>query len=136
MDPTPELYVESTEGLAEFAALMGVYAVIEIGFAILMIIAYWKIFTKAGQPGWAAIIPFYNVYVMLQIIGRPGWWLLLFFVPVVNVIIWIIMMIELAKSFGRGGGFALGLIVFPFIWMLILGFGADSYKRPAGISPA
>jgi Na+/melibiose symporter-like transporter len=100
-----------------------------------MIVAGWKVFTKAGQPGWASIIPFYNVYVMLTIVGKPGWWLLLFFIPIVNLVIGIIVTLELAKRFGKSGGFAVGLILLPFIFYLILAFGSATYT-PAPASAA
>ena len=99
---------------------------------ILVVVGFWKVFTKAGQPGWAAIIPIYNVLVQLRIIGRPWWWVLLWlFVPIVGWIVYIIMMLDLAKSFGRGVGFGIGLILFPAIWGLILGFGDSKYVGPA-----
>ena len=97
----------------------------------MSIVACWKVFTKAGKPGWASIIPFYNIYVLLTIVGKPGWWLLLFFIPLVNLVIGIIVAIELAKCFGKGGGFAVGLILLPFIFMLILAFGSAKYVPPA-----
>src|SRR5690348_14170664 len=76
-----------------------------LAFTILMIAAWWKIFTKAGQPGWASIIPIYNLYVWCKIVGRPWWWILLMLIPFVNFIILIILIIDLAKSFGKGVGF-------------------------------
>ena len=100
---------------------------------ILYIVAMWKIYTKAGKPGWAAIIPFYNIYILLEIVGRPGWWLILYFIPFVNFIVMIIVQLDLAKSFGRGFGFAVGLILFPYIWGMILGFGGDTYKGQGAI---
>ena len=78
---------------------------------VVMIASTWKIFTKAGQPGWASIIPIYNLIVVLQIVQKPLWWIILCFIPLVNFIIMIIIAIELAKSFGKGGGFAIGLIL-------------------------
>ena len=79
-------------------------------FTILIIAAWWKIFSKAGQPGWAAIIPIYNWIVWCKIVGRPWWWILLLLIPFVNLIILIILMIDLAKRFGKGVGFGIGLI--------------------------
>jgi hypothetical protein len=106
-------------------------------FVVLIIAAMWKIFTKAGKPGWAAIIPFYNLYTLLKIVGRPGWWLVLMFIPLVNVVIAIIVMVDLAKSFGKGGLFAFfGLIVFSFVGYCILGFGKARYLGPAAAGPA
>ena len=100
-------------------------------FAILMIAALWKIFTKAGQPGWASIIPILNTYFLCKIAGRPGWWVILMFIPFVNLIIWIILCIDLAKSFGKGAGFGIGLLLLPIIFFPILGFGSAQYQGPS-----
>jgi hypothetical protein len=105
--------------------------IFSLAFAILMIAACWKIFTKAGQPGWAAIIPIYNWYVLCKIVGRPGWWVILLLIPLVNFIIGIILCIDLAKSFGKGIGFGIGLILLPIIFCPILGFGSAQYQGPA-----
>lgn len=103
-------------------------------FGILMIAAWWKIFSKAGQPGWAAIIPIYNWIVWCKIVGRPWWWILLLLIPFVNLIILIILIIDLAKSFGKGVGFGIGLLLLPFIFFLILGFGSAHYQGPSASS--
>ena len=95
---------------------------------ILLITAIWKVFSKAGQPGWAAIIPIYNFYVMCKVAGRPGWWLLLCLIPFLNFIILIILNFDIAKRFGKGGGFAVGMILLPFIFWPILGFGSATYE--------
>jgi hypothetical protein len=95
---------------------------------ILLIAAMWKVFSKAGQPGWAAIIPIYNIYVMCKVAGRPGWWLLLMLIPFVNFIILIILSIDIAKSFGKGAGFGLGMAFLGFIFWPILGFGSAQYQ--------
>ncbi len=105
--------------------------VIAVIVAVVILVAWWKIFTKAGKPGWAAIIPIYNVIVMLQVIGRPVWWIILFLIPVVNIIIEIIIFLDLAKSFGRSTGFGIGLILLNPIFVLILAFGDAEYKGPA-----
>ena len=104
---------------------------IGLAFGIFMIIAMWKIFTKAGKPGWASIIPFYNIWVMLEVVGRPGWWLLLMLIPGVNFVIGIILIVDLAKSFGKGGGFAVGLLLLPYVFFPILGFGKAQYQGPS-----
>jgi uncharacterized protein DUF5684 len=101
--------------------------VVWLAIAVLMIAALWKIFDKAGEPGWAAIIPIYNLYILLKIAGRPGWWLLLYFIPFVNFIISIIVSIDIAKRFGKGTGFALGLVFLPFIFYPMLAWGDASY---------
>jgi hypothetical protein len=103
-------------------------------FAILMIAAWWKIFSKAGQPGWAAIIPIYNWIVWCKIVGRPWWWILLLLIPFVNFIILIILIIDLAKSFGKGVGFGIGLLLLPIIFFPILGFGSAQYQGPSASS--
>lgn len=87
----------------------------------------WKMFEKAGQPGWASLIPFYNIYIMLQIVGRPWWWMLLLFVPIVNFVVAVVVMLDLAKSFGQSTAFAIGLIFLGFIFIPILGFGDAEY---------
>jgi hypothetical protein len=100
-------------------------------FTILMIAAWWKIFSKAGQPGWATIIPIYNWIVWCKIVGRPWWWILLLLIPFVNFIILIILIIDLAKSFGKGVGFGIGLLLLPIIFFPILGFGSAQYQGPS-----
>lgn len=102
--------------------------IIGLGFAIFMIVTMWKLFTKAGQPGWATLIPIYNAYVMLKISGKPGWWLILLFIPLINLIISIMALIGLARNFGKGGGFAIGLLLLPIIFYPILAFGDDEYQ--------
>ncbi len=100
---------------------------------VLIIISFWKIFEKAGKPGWASIIPVYNIIILLEIIGKPWWWLLLLLIPGVNIIFGIWMFNLLSISFGKNEGFTVGLVLLPFIFLPILGFGEDSYKGPAGI---
>ena len=109
-----------------------------LAFTILILAAWWKIFTKAGQPGWACIIPIYNLYVWCKIVGRPWWWILLMLIPFVNLIILIILIIDLAKSFGKGVGFGIGLLLLPVIFFPILGFGSAQYQGPTagGLAPA
>ena len=103
---------------------------------IVMIAAMWKVFTKAGKPGWAAIIPIYNVIVLLEIVGRPLWWIVLFLIPLVNVVVMLIVYNDLSKSFGKGIGFTIGLILLSPIFFLILGFGSDRYVGPGGAAMA
>lgn len=103
----------------------------ELVVLVLVAASAWKVFVKAGQPGWAAIIPIYNVIVLLQIVGRPLWWILLMLIPFVNFIIAILVNLDLAKSYGRGAGFAIGLLFLPFVFWPILGFGDAGYRGPA-----
>ena len=106
-----------------------------LAIVVLVIAGLWKIYAKAGQPGWAAIIPIYNVIVLLRIVGRPVWWIVLLLIPVVNFIVAILVYIDLAKSFGKGVGFALGLLFLSPIFVPILGFGSAQYVGPVGASP-
>jgi len=99
--------------------------------ALLLIVAMWKVFTKAGQPGWASIIPIYNLYIWCKIVGRPGWWIILLLIPFVNIIVGIILCIDMAKSFGKGVGFGIGLALLGVIFWPILGFGSAQYQGPA-----
>jgi hypothetical protein len=105
--------------------------------ALLLIVAMWKVFTKAGQPGWASIIPIYNLYIWCKIVGRPWWWILLMLIPFVNFIVCIILCIDLAKSFGKGVGFGIGLALLGIIFFPILGFGSAQYQGPSagGLTP-
>lgn len=104
---------------------------IQLAVVVLVIAGVWKIFTKANQPGWAAIIPIYNVYIMIKIVGRPWWFLLLLLIPLVNIVVAIVLSIDLAKSFGKGAGFGLGLALLGVVFYPILGFGDATYKGPS-----
>lgn len=112
------------------AAMLGYLAVLLVVY-ILVVIAMWKVFTKAGKPGWASLIPVYNMVVMYQIVGLNPWLLLLYLIPFVNwiaaLVLSIMLNIKLAKVFGKGTGFAIGLIFLNPIFLLILGFGDAKY---------
>ena len=95
--------------------------------AVLMIVSMWKIFTKAGQPGWAAIIPFYNLFILLRISGRPEWWIILWLIPCVNIVIQILVYLDLARVFGKSTGFGVGLILLPIVFFPLLAFGDAEY---------
>lgn len=96
-----------------------------IGLALIvfMIASIWKVFTKAGEPGWACLIPIYNIIVLLKVAGKPVWWFILMIIPFVNLIIALLVSIGVAKNFGKGGGFGVGLCLLGFIFYPILGFG-------------
>ncbi len=100
----------------------GVIILLQLALFILVIAGLWKTFSKAGQPGWACIIPIYNLYVLIKIAKRPGWWVLLCFIPLVNIVISLIISIDVAKNFGKGVGFGVGLFFLAFIFFPILGF--------------
>lgn len=94
----------------------------------VMIAAQWMVFTKAGQPGWACLIPILNLLVILKLVKRPMWWILLLLIPFVNFVTLIIIFVDLAKAFGKGVGFAIGLIILGPIFYLILAFGSATYQ--------
>ena len=98
---------------------------------VLVVAGFWKTFAKAGQPGWAAIIPIYNLYILLKIAGRPGWWLLLYLIPFVNIIIHFVVAIDVAQGFGKDALYGIVLLgFFATIGFLILGFGDAEYTGP------
>jgi len=110
------------------AGSFGVAGLLYLAFVVFMLVTMWRIFTKAGKPGWACLIPIYNFYVFLQIAGKPGWWLLLMFVPIVNFIVSILALVGFANNFGKGGGYVVGLIFLPIIFYPMLAFGSAEYQ--------
>ena len=114
------------------AAGLGIgFMLVWLAVAILMIASMWKIFVKAGKPGWAAIIPIYNFVVLCEIAGKPAWWVVLLFVPVVNFVVIIILSIALAKKFGKGTGYGLGLAFLGVVFYPLLGFSDAQYDPNA-----
>jgi hypothetical protein len=109
------------------------YGIFMLAIFVFFAVCGWRIFTKAGKPGWAAFIPIYNILIYLEIIGKPWWWLLLFLIPVVSFIISIWAANLLAKSFGHNEGFTVGLVLLPIIFIPVLAFGNSSYQGPAGL---
>jgi Family of unknown function (DUF5684) len=110
-----------------------VISLVTLVLIALVIAGFWKVFTKAGQPGWGCLIPIYNAYLLCKIAGKPGWWLLLLLIPLLNIVIAIIITLGVAENFGKGIGFGLGLIFFPFIFYPILGFGGAEYGTTRGV---
>jgi len=126
--------MQSDSGQIPSAAAGGaVGAIMIVYFAvlILMVAAMWKIFTKAGKPGWAAIVPIYNIIVLLEIVGKPLWWFVLFIIPIVNFIAIIMVTLELAKKFGKGAGFGIGLLLLGPIFAPMLAWGDAQYNPNA-----
>jgi hypothetical protein len=111
---------------------MAVAIIFLVAFAVFIIAAMWKVFEKAGQPGWAAIIPIYNIYIMTKIGGKPGIWTLFCIIPIVNYVFMIWLTNMISKSFGKDEGFTAGLIFLGFIFWPILGFGSAKYLGPYG----
>jgi hypothetical protein len=130
MNEQQQMELAMAQAQQGMGALLAVYAVI----GLISIIALWKVFTKAGKPGWAAIVPIYNLIVLLQIANKPAWWVILMLIPFLNFIFMIIVFIGLAEAFGKGVGFALGLVFLGIVFLPILAFGSAQYKgapRPA-----
>jgi hypothetical protein len=118
------MYSNYDEGLGVVGALL------YIAVIVFYIYCMWRIFAKAGKPGWASIVPIYNILVELEIVGRPWWWLLLMFVPLANIVVSVIVFLDLAKVFGKSTGFGIGLILLPFIFIPVLAFGDAKYLGP------
>lgn len=122
------LQENTSTGISPVGAAMGTGMMLcWLIVVLLTVIGMWKVFVKAGKPGWAAIIPIYNMIVLLEITGKPIWWFILLLIPLVGFIVYIIVLIELAKRFGKGVGFAIGLLFLPFLFFPILGFGDAQY---------
>ncbi|MEP7143572.1 MAG: DUF5684 domain-containing protein [Ferruginibacter sp.] len=111
---------------------MALFFILYLGFIVFVIAGIWKTFEKANEPGWACLIPFYNYYVMSRITGVKNWWLI--FIPLANIYIAIVILIAMAKSFGKDTGFGIGLIFLGFIFFPILGFGDAVYVGPNGVN--
>ncbi|MGN6367007.1 MAG: DUF5684 domain-containing protein [Phycisphaerae bacterium] len=99
--------------------------------AVVIVVGLWKIFTKARQPGWAALIPIFNIYIICVIAGKPAWWIILFFIPLVNIIIAFIVWMDVAKYFGKSPAYAIGIVLLPIIFIPLLGFSDAQYSGPA-----
>ena len=111
-----------------------VSSIVLLAITVILIASMWKVFTKAGQPGWAAIIPIYNAVVLLRIAGKPVWWVFLLLVPLINVVIIFIVYISLAKNFGKAAGFGVGLVLLSFIFFPILAFGSARYQEISSVA--
>lgn len=116
------------------------FYIVYFAFLGLMIASGWQLFTKAGKPGWAVLIPIYNLVVLLEIVGKPVWWILLLIIPLVNLVVSVWIANLLAKSFGKSELYTIGMIFLPFIFYPLLAFGGSRYQGPAGsgntLSPA
>ncbi|MDA0314505.1 MAG: DUF5684 domain-containing protein [Bacteroidetes bacterium] len=105
-----------------------------IYFAVIMLLiaSQWGIYSKAGKPAWACLIPIYNTIVLLEIVGKPWCWLFLMFIPFLNIVILVWIYNLLAKSFGKSEGFTVGLLLLSIVFFPILAFGDAKYQGPAG----
>ncbi len=102
-----------------------------LAFIVLLVASYWKIFEKAGKPGWAAIVPIYNLVVLCEIVGKPTWWVILLLVPCANIVVLVWLTNLLSKNFGKSEGFTAGMLLLEFIFYPILGFGDAVYLGPS-----
>jgi len=127
-----EVSMEHDAGaLAGLAALSFIWIMFCLAVAVIAIASLWKVFTKAGKPGWASIVPIYNIIILLEITGKPIWWIFLYLIPLVNIVVAIIVMIELARRFGKSDGFGIGLALLGAIFLPILAFGNAQYQPRA-----
>ena len=113
---------------------MGLVVLLFIGLAVFIFAAMWKIFEKAGQPGWSAIIPIYNCYIMTKIAEKPGYWTILMLIPYVSIVFWVWAWNRIVKRFGKDEGFTVGVILLGFVFIPILGFGDSQYKALGAVS--
>ncbi len=116
------------------AILGGGLGLVVLALTLVVIAGMWKVFAKAGKPGWASLVPIYNLIVLLEIVGRPLWWIALFLCT--GPIGWILVSLDLAKVFGKEIGFAIGLMLVPVVFMPMLGFGDARYLGPVAGTPA
>ena len=108
---------------------MFITIIIYLIIIVLMIASTWKVYEKANKPGWASIVPIYNIIVLLEIVGKPLWWIALLFIPFVNFVVVILIYIELAKRFDKDTSFGFGLAFLGFIFIPILAFGDATYSE-------
>ena len=119
--------VSTTSGLTGAIAAMGLFFwILSMALSILMIVSLWKIFKKTGKPGWASIIPIYNIYIMCEIAEKEWWYVLLSCVPFANIYAMIVLYNGMAKRFGKSGGFVAGMILLPVVFFPMLAFGKDA----------
>ena len=114
----------------------GVFMLVALAVLVVVLVSLWKIFEKAGKPGWAGIVPIYNAIVLMEIVGRPVWWVVLMFVPCVSIVVGIILCIDLAKSFGKDVAYGIGLALLGFVFFPMLAFGDARYVGPVAGTPA
>jgi hypothetical protein len=128
MESIATLMLLAQAGGGSGGAAQMIILLIELGLVVLTVAGMWAVFAKAGKPGWAAIIPIYNVIVLLEIADKPIWWIILFLIPCVNLIVALFVSIAVAEKFGQGAGFGVGLWLLGFVFYPILGFGDYQYE--------
>lgn len=123
---TIPVYAQDAAAQAASAAAGTTTLIVWLAIVVLLVASMWRVFERAGQPGWMAIVPLLNAYVLIKIAGKPGWFLLLFLIPLVNIVVAFIVAFGIAARFRRGQGFGIGLALLPFIFYPILAFGEDT----------
>ncbi|MDA7864618.1 DUF5684 domain-containing protein [bacterium] len=127
--------IDASDALANLMLLGVIVGVFLFALVALAAAGMWATFSKAGIDGWKSLIPIYNVVLWLQIANKPAWWLLLLLCPIVNVVFMILVTLEIAKRFGRGPGFGIGLAFLPFVFYPILGWGAAQFEDALMVAP-
>ncbi|MBX3056124.1 MAG: signal peptidase I [Anaerolineae bacterium] len=119
----------SADNIATITTLSSIF-----GLALYVVFAagLWKTLAKAGEPGWMAIVPILNWYFMVKLSGRPGWWMLMFFVPILNLVIWLMVALDTAYAFGKTTLTGILLFFLPWVMYLVLGFSDATYRKPSG----
>ncbi|ADB16056.1 conserved hypothetical protein [Pirellula staleyi DSM 6068] len=128
------LFAQDDGGGGAIVVLLSLFCMLIVPLAILGVVlaGMWKVFEKAGQPGWAAIVPIYNTYVLVVEIAKMDiMWFVLLLVPCVQYVAVFVIMIKVAKKYGQGDGFGIGMALLPFIFIPILGFGSARYNPSA-----
>jgi hypothetical protein len=117
------------KNIAPSAGSVFIFLLVLGAVSLLIIVALWVVFQKAGESGWKSLVPIYNIYILLMISGVPGWWLILLFIPVVGLVVHLLVMLALAGKFGKGALFGIGLFLLPMFFYPLLAFGGAQYER-------
>jgi hypothetical protein len=137
--PPPKVVIYTQDERAAGGIGSSVAAIVFCGAMLLatviLVAGYWRLFTKAGQPGWAILVPIYNMIVMQQVAGKPLWWIVLYFIPVVNIVIAVLCVFAVAENFGKGRAYGLGMLFFPWVFVPMLAFSDARFAGGARRTP-
>lgn len=128
------IYFKIKYGIYIFTTIWYIPLIAFIGYfllywVVIYLISFWIIFKRAGEKGWAFLVPFYNIIIMLKITKKPEWWFFLFLIPFVNIVFACMVNFELAKKFNKYDDFALGTAILPIIFYPFIAFGKDEYQK-------
>ncbi len=104
--------------------------ILYIAVIALMLVSMWKLFVRAGKPGWASIVPLYNNIVMLEIAGKPIWWFFMLFIPIVNIVFAFLTLYHFSKAYGKAEGFSIGVALLSIVFLPMLAFSDARYQGP------